>query len=270
MTRRCGSSRNGQTRSMAAALPRSRTTIPPAATSTLSPRNRFRRTSPRNSPGTAFAEYVMPALVAGIHVFLAGSPLKRRAWPGQARPRLHKWFDMSGTRATLGNRSAVVSLHLHVHIDELLRLADVLEESPAFHPREGAFHLVARDRRRIDHIDTAFAQIVDGKPGDLGVGLVVVYEIVEVGALVRVDAAHRLPHRAVERAVGLGIDPIRCHLGTVMEGRDDDPAALLFRERDIGLGQGRRLDVAAHEQVETITRAVRHAAKFDLLAGNKT
>jgi hypothetical protein len=29
---------------------------------------------------------VMPALVAGIHVFLAGFQLKRRGWPGQARP----------------------------------------------------------------------------------------------------------------------------------------------------------------------------------------
>ncbi len=98
----------------------------------------------------------------------------------------------------------------------------------------------------------------------------VIDEIVEVRALVRVDAAYRLPHRAVERAVGLGVDPIRCHLGTVMEGRDDNTAALLFRERDIGLGQRRRLNLAAHEQVEAVARAVRHAAKFDLVAGNET
>src|SRR5258708_36658823 len=99
----------------------------------------------------------------------------------------HKWFTMTGTQ--LGNRSAVlrrvlVSLQLHVPIDELLRLADVFEESPAFHPLECPLHLVARDRRRIDHIDAAFAQIVDGEPGDLGVGLVVIDEIVEEGALV--------------------------------------------------------------------------------------
>jgi hypothetical protein len=29
---------------------------------------------------------VMPALVAGIHVFLADFQLERRGWPGQARP----------------------------------------------------------------------------------------------------------------------------------------------------------------------------------------
>jgi hypothetical protein len=31
---------------------------------------------------------VMPALVAGIHVFLAVPQQTRRGWPGQARPRL--------------------------------------------------------------------------------------------------------------------------------------------------------------------------------------
>jgi hypothetical protein len=31
---------------------------------------------------------VMPALVAGIHVFLADMQQVRRGWPGQARPRL--------------------------------------------------------------------------------------------------------------------------------------------------------------------------------------
>src|SRR5215470_9772083 len=30
---------------------------------------------------------VMPALVAGIHVFLAATQQARRGWPGQARPR---------------------------------------------------------------------------------------------------------------------------------------------------------------------------------------
>jgi len=31
---------------------------------------------------------VMPALVAGIHVFLAEHQQARRGWPGQARPWL--------------------------------------------------------------------------------------------------------------------------------------------------------------------------------------
>src|SRR5262249_62435190 len=38
---------------------------------------------------------------------------------------------------------------------------------------------------------------------DLGIGLVVVDEIMEIRALVGADAAHCLPHGAVERAVGL-------------------------------------------------------------------
>src|SRR5258707_9594689 len=110
-------------------------------------------------------------------------------------------------RNALGDRSAVVSVHLHAHVDELLRLADVFEESPAFHPVEGALQLFARDRRWIDHIDATFAQIVDSELGDLGiVVLIVIDEIVEVRTLVRVDAAYRLPHAAVERPVGLAID----------------------------------------------------------------
>jgi len=36
---------------------------------------------------------IMPALVAGIHVFLAPPKQARRGWPGQARPWL-RWFDV--------------------------------------------------------------------------------------------------------------------------------------------------------------------------------
>jgi len=35
----------------------------------------------------------MPALVAGIHVFLAALQQARRRWPGQARP----WLGRSGS-----------------------------------------------------------------------------------------------------------------------------------------------------------------------------
>jgi hypothetical protein len=43
---------------------------------------------------------VMPALVAGIRVFLAGAQQESRGWPGQAWPRLHgKWLNMTGTRS---------------------------------------------------------------------------------------------------------------------------------------------------------------------------
>src|SRR6266478_1585970 len=36
--------------------------------------------------GVRLHRSVMPALVAGIHVFLAGVQRERRGWPGQARP----------------------------------------------------------------------------------------------------------------------------------------------------------------------------------------
>src|SRR4029077_20466924 len=115
-----------------------------------------------------------------------------------------------------------------------------------------------------------FSQIVDGELCDLGIFvLVVIDEIMEVRALVRIYAAYRLAHSAVEGAVGFGIDPIRCYLGTMMEGRDNEAAALLLGERDIGLRRRRRLAVAAHKQIEAIGRAVRHTAEPDLFARNE-
>ena len=66
-------------------------------------------------------------------------------------------------RATLPSRSRdasgrrFVSLELHVHVNELLGLADVFEESPALHPGEGPLQLIVGDRRRVDHVDAAFA-----------------------------------------------------------------------------------------------------------------
>ncbi len=43
---------------------------------------------------------VMPALVAGIHVFLAGFQLKK-AWMAGTSPAMTriKWFNMIGTRS---------------------------------------------------------------------------------------------------------------------------------------------------------------------------
>jgi hypothetical protein len=48
---------------------------------------------------------VMPALVAGIHVFLAALQQARRRWPGQAwtSPAMtrEKWFNMTGIRSNV-------------------------------------------------------------------------------------------------------------------------------------------------------------------------
>ena len=51
-----------------------------------------------------------------------------------------------------------------------------------------------------------------------------------------------------------------------IERRADHPAALLLGERDVGLGQRGRLDLALHHQVEAVARAVRRAADIDLVA----
>jgi hypothetical protein len=72
---------------------------------------------------------------------------------------------------------------LHAHVYELSRLANVFQEAPALHPVERALQLVGRDRRRVDQINPAFAQIVDRELGNLGVlVLIIVDEVVEVGA----------------------------------------------------------------------------------------
>jgi hypothetical protein len=54
-----------------------------------------------------------------------------------------------------------------------------------------------------------------------------------------------------------------------MESRDDEPAALLFGERDVRLGQSGGFDLATHQQIEPVGRAVRHAAELDLVARNE-
>jgi hypothetical protein len=59
-------------------------------------------------------------------------------------------------------RRLLVYALLHAHVDELSRLANVFQEAPALHPVERALQLVGRDRRRVDQINPAFAQIVDG------------------------------------------------------------------------------------------------------------
>ena len=93
-------------------------------------------------------------------------------------------------------RGALIAVGLHVHVDKLGGATDGVEEAPALHPIIGALQLLGRDRRRIDHEDAALAQVVDRELGDLGIlVLVVVDEIVEVSALVGIDAALTAPRR---------------------------------------------------------------------------
>ncbi len=92
----------------------------------------------------------------------------------------------------------------------------------------------------------------------------------QVGALVGVDAAHRLAHGAVEGGVGFRIDPLGGDFGAVEERRADQAATLLLRERDMRLGQGGGVELALHQRGEPVARAVGRAAEFYLLAAQKT
>ena len=52
---------------------------------------------------------------------------------------------------------------LRAQVDEIGRAGTGLEEVPALHPVVGALELFGRDRCRIDQIEAALAQIVDGE-----------------------------------------------------------------------------------------------------------
>src|SRR5688500_15730624 len=55
---------------------------------------------------------------------------------------------------------------LHLHVDELQRVGGLLQHAPALEPCISALHLLEWDRRRIDHDDAAFAQVLDLERGD--------------------------------------------------------------------------------------------------------
>ena len=97
----------------------------------------------------------------------------------------------------------------------------------------------------------------------------IIDEVTQVSALIGVDAAHGLPHRAVERCVSLGVDPIRGNFGPMIKGRANDAAAVFLRKRDIGFGQRRRGKLAVHDQIQSVARAGRCIADFDALARQK-
>ncbi len=93
-------------------------------------------------------------------------------------------------------------------------------------------HLDERDGRRIADHETAFPQILDFERSDLGVRLaVVIDEIVEIGALVCIDATHRLTHGAIEGRVSLGVNSVGCDLGAVEEGGADRATALFVSKK---------------------------------------
>ena len=94
----------------------------------------------------------------------------------------------------------------------------------------------------------------------------IVDEILEVLLLVGIDTLDGFLHGAVEARVGVGIDLVGSHFGAVVEGRTDDAAAILFRERNIGLGQRRGFDLSTHHRIIAIARARRRRNDLDEVA----
>src|SRR3984893_16908397 len=112
----------------------------------------------------------------------------------------------SGTR---GPRSMSVSLRrlmrvrLNVRVDESQGGSRGLQHAPASHPFVRPLQLFGRDGEWIDDHDPALAQVIDAELADLRIGaLMIVDEIMQVGALVRPNAANRFSHRAIESGVG--------------------------------------------------------------------
>src|SRR5262249_25043235 len=109
----------------------------------------------------------------------------------------------SGAPAAVSFRGDM-AVGLHVHVNELERGSCRLQHPPALEPVVGALHLAEWDGGGITDHDPSLANIAWLKRADLWIArLVVVDEIPEISALVRIDAAHRLAHGAIERRVGL-------------------------------------------------------------------
>src|SRR3954468_20472313 len=132
----------------------------------------------------------------------------------------------------------LVGVALNIEVDELQRGGGLFQHVPAFEPLVGPLHFVERDRRRVADDEASFPQILDLERGHFGVGLaVIIDEVVEIGALVGIDAPNRLAHRRIEGGVGFRIRPLGGVLGAMEKSRADCPAAFLFGECDMGLGE---------------------------------
>src|ERR1043166_9379509 len=95
------------------------------------------------------------------------------------------FYAMSGSGPRLVG-PALVTVLLNVHVHEIVR-ADAfgLEEAPALHPLVSTLPLICRDRRRVDQIKTARAQVLDLELIDGRIELaIVVDEVVHEGRLV--------------------------------------------------------------------------------------
>src|SRR4029453_3504198 len=113
------------------------------------------------------------------------------AQTGGRAPSERNSFSVRRSRLVL---CPLVAVRLDIHVDEVGRGRGRLEEVPALHPLVSALHFGGGDRRRIDQIEAALAQIVDRELIDLRIELaIVVDEVVQIRALVRIDATHRLP-----------------------------------------------------------------------------
>src|SRR5262245_65678400 len=97
-------------------------------------------------------------------------------------------------------------LVLHLNIYEIEGRGGVLEHAPALEPLVRALHLLERDRRRIADDEAAFAQVLHLQGRDLWLcHLMVVDEVMEISALIGLDAADSLAHSARECGIGRSI-----------------------------------------------------------------
>src|SRR5712671_2320713 len=85
---------------------------------------------------------VMPALVAGIHVFPASLQLKRRGWPGQARlvPAMtpSKRFNLTGTPVS---RPPILSIPIAFEIADQRRAEMAIGLLSGIHGHVAAEHI---------------------------------------------------------------------------------------------------------------------------------
>ena len=95
-------------------------------------------------------------------------------------------------------------------------------------------------------------------------------EILHEALLVGINKTHRLFYRSVKRGIGIDVDVFRCNLCAMVHAFDDNTAAVFLREAQIGLCQGRCLDIAVHQRIVAGRRSVWRSASLDHVTRQKS
>src|SRR4051794_12206902 len=104
---------------------------------------------------------------------------------------------------------------LSLDVTQLL-VADVAQEAPTPHPRDGALRFILRDGGRLHDDQSAGAQVVHGELRDPGLISVTIDEVLQVLPLVNGDAARRFANGSGERLIRRGINIRRSDLGAMI------------------------------------------------------